>query len=126
MHSAFHLHDGPLDLNSISKKSLKHASLAFLSACQTATGDQNLPEEAVHLASGMIVAGYPTVIATLWSIFDTDAPIIADRFYGRVFIDGVPDSRLAARALHEAVNYLRDRVGERDFSKWAAYVHIGI
>ncbi|CAE6487268.1 unnamed protein product [Rhizoctonia solani] len=51
-------------------KSFKNKGLAFLSACQTATGDTNLPDEAVHLASGMLMAGYPSVIATMWSVMD--------------------------------------------------------
>ncbi|KAG8697702.1 hypothetical protein FRC09_007690, partial [Ceratobasidium sp. 395] len=63
--SAFHLHDSSLNLATITRKQSKHADLAFLSACQTATGDTNLPEEAVHLAAGMIMAGYRRVIATL-------------------------------------------------------------
>lgn len=126
MQSAFHLYDGLLDINLIGRNSIKHAGLAFLSACQTAKGEKSLPEEAVHLASGMIVAGYPTVIATLWAIGDNEAPIVADRLYHDIFTDGIPDIRRAATALHQAVGNLRDKVGEKDFSKWAPYVHIGL
>ncbi|KAG8730988.1 hypothetical protein FRC10_002131 [Ceratobasidium sp. 414] len=79
--SAFHLHDGPLDLAAVTRKQLKHADLAFLSVRQTAKGDKELSEEAVHLAAGMIMAGYWTVIATMWSINDEDAPIVAEKFY---------------------------------------------
>ena len=39
-------------------KSLEPAELAFLSACQTATGYEKLPEEAVHLVAGMLAAGF--------------------------------------------------------------------
>ncbi|KAG9127028.1 hypothetical protein FRC07_000955 [Ceratobasidium sp. 392] len=74
--SAFHIHDGPLDLATITRKQLKNADLAFLSACQTATGDYALPEESMHLAAGMIMAGYRRVIATMWSIEDEDAPLV--------------------------------------------------
>ncbi|KDN33405.1 hypothetical protein RSAG8_13499, partial [Rhizoctonia solani AG-8 WAC10335] len=56
--SGFFLHDGILDLASINRRSFKNKGLAFLSACQTATGDAKLPDEAVHLASGMLMAGY--------------------------------------------------------------------
>ncbi|KAJ7229110.1 hypothetical protein GGX14DRAFT_346526 [Mycena pura] len=31
--------------------------LAFLSACQTAMGDQSLPDEALHLAASLLFAG---------------------------------------------------------------------
>lgn len=56
--SAFYLHGGTLDLATITQRRLKHADLAFLSACETATGDNKLPDEAVHLAAGMLMAGY--------------------------------------------------------------------
>ncbi|KAG9126960.1 hypothetical protein FRC07_001259 [Ceratobasidium sp. 392] len=123
--SAFHLHDGPLDLAAITDKHLKHADLAFLSACQTATGDKELSEEAVHLAAGMLMAGYRTVIATMWPIRDQDAPLVAERFYEYMLKDGVPDSRKAARALHYAVGCLREKVGVDAYMHWAPYIHMG-
>jgi len=58
-------HGAHLTLGDIIKLKLPHAQLAFLSACQTATGDTKLPEEYVHLAAGMLVAGYQSVIATM-------------------------------------------------------------
>lgn len=124
--SCFYLHDGGLTLEAIAKKSFKNKGLAFLSACQTASGDKKLPDEAIHLAAGMLVAGYPTVIATMWSINDNDAPLIADVVYGRLAKDGKLDDAKAARALHAAVGALRDRVGEDEFVRWVPYVHIGI
>jgi CHAT domain-containing protein len=45
---------------------LKRASLAFLSACQTAKGDQNQPDQAVHLAASFLFCGFKSVIATMW------------------------------------------------------------
>jgi CHAT domain-containing protein len=83
--SAFKLHDGDLDLEAIMRKSLGNRGLAFLSACQTATGDPKLSEEAVHLAAGMLSAGYCSVIATMWSIQDEDAPLVSDEVYSRLF-----------------------------------------
>ncbi|KAG9087398.1 hypothetical protein FRC07_012831, partial [Ceratobasidium sp. 392] len=124
--SAFHLHDGPLDLATIMRKPLPHASLAFLSACQTAAGDESLPEESVHLAAGMIMAGYSSVIGTMWSIQDRDAPVVADRIYAELLGGGVPDSRRAARALHKAIEGLRKQVGEKAFASWVPYIHLGI
>lgn len=124
--SGFYLHDGKLDLTAITKKSLKSAGLAFLSACQTASGDETLPEEAVHLAAGMIAAGYPSVIATMWSIQDKDAPLVAEKVYAQLFEGGVPDIRKASRALHDAVSCLRTKVGEKEFASWVPYIHIGV
>ncbi|KAG8733205.1 hypothetical protein FRC10_000368, partial [Ceratobasidium sp. 414] len=105
--SAFYLHNGPLNLGTITQKQLKHANLAFLSACQTAAGDKQLSQEAVHLAAGMIMAGYRRVIATMWSISDEDAPLVAEKFYAYMLDDKAPSEKKAARALHYAVQCLR-------------------
>ncbi|KAG8725625.1 hypothetical protein FRC09_000012 [Ceratobasidium sp. 395] len=124
--SAFHLHDGALTLGMIMQKSLPSARLAFLSACQTAAGDENLSEEAMHLAAGMIIAGYPTVMATMWSIHDEDAPVVTEKVYAQLLGGGTPDAPMAAEALHTAVGVLRDRVGVKEFARWVPYVHIGL
>ena len=124
--SAFCLHDGCLELSAILKKSLPHADFAFLSACQTATGDEKLSEEAVHLAAGLISAGYCGVIATMWSILDKDAPLIVGHVYSELFSDEEPDSTRAALALHHAVKCLRRQVGDSAFLSWVPFIHMGI
>ena len=43
-----------------------HISLAFLSACGTAQGDVDMPDEAMHLAATLMFAGTRSVVATLW------------------------------------------------------------
>ena len=90
------------------KQSFSHAELAFLSACQTAKGDSELPEEAIHLAAGMLMAGYGSVVGTMWSIRDDDAPIVAEKFYTYLIGEAGGDSTKAAYALHNAVGHLRD------------------
>lgn len=126
MQSAFYLHGGTLDLATITQKQLKRADLAFLSACQTATGDESLSEEAVHLAAGMLMAGYRTVIATMWSIGDDDAPLIAEIVYEHLLKGGTPDARRAALAVHKATERLREKVGTKAFASWVPYIHIGL
>lgn len=120
------MHNGGLTLEAIARKSLKNKGLAFLSACQTASGHKKLPDESIHLAAGMLVAGYPTVIATMWSINDNDAPLIADEVYCRLMKDGKLNNGRAARALHAAVGALREHIGEDKFVRWVPYVHMGI
>ncbi|KAJ7893570.1 CHAT domain-containing protein, partial [Mycena leptocephala] len=117
-----------LKLSSIIKLALPHADLAFLSACQTATGDKALQEEAVHLAAGMLLSGYHGVIATMWSIMDEDAPQIAGDFYGHLFQTSPPDSTRAAEALHLAVQNLREKLkesGKTGFFNWVSFIHVG-
>ncbi|CUA78375.1 Girdin [Rhizoctonia solani] len=123
--SGFFLHDGTLDLASINRRSFKNKGLAYLSACQTATGDKDLPDEAIHLASGMLMAGYPSVIATMWSVVDEDAPFVADKVYEQLMKDRKIGNGEAGRALHNAVAGLRLKVGEKEFGRWAGYIHIG-
>ncbi|KAG8796567.1 hypothetical protein FRC12_019074 [Ceratobasidium sp. 428] len=105
---------------------IANAHLAFLSACQTATGDMVLSDEAIHLAAGMLMAGYRTVIATMWPIGDQDASIVAEKFYEYMLKDGIPDSKKAARALHHAVGVLREQVGVAAYRRWAPFIHMGI
>jgi CHAT domain-containing protein len=124
--SGFFLHDGMLSLATIMQKSLEGKGLAFLSACQTAAGDEERPNEAVHLASGMLLAGYPSVIATMWSVKDRDAPVIADKVYDQLLKSGKMDYKEAAKALHVAIGELRAKVGVKEFGRWVPYVHIGV
>lgn len=124
--SAFHLADGELTLQHIMESSLPHAELAVLSACQTAMGDQKLPEEALHLAAGMLMAGYDSVVATMWSIADSDGPIVAKEFYRYLMNEGGGDSTKSAYALHHAVKKLREEVGETNFDRWVPFIHLGV
>ncbi|KAK0493939.1 CHAT domain-containing protein [Armillaria luteobubalina] len=117
--STFHLHpspsylDGHLPLSQVIAESFPDADFAYLSACQTTTGDETLTEESVHLAAGMLMAGYQSVVATLWPIRDADAPHVADEVYSRLFEDGKPNSGNAAIVLHHAVQSLRRDVENR-------------
>ncbi|THU77350.1 TPR-like protein [Dendrothele bispora CBS 962.96] len=129
--SAFLLYDGGLELSTLMRLSLENAELAVLSACETATGDENLPEEAVHLAAGMLAVGYPSVIATMWPIGDADAPLIADKVYANILghrdNSESPKANLApAYALHAAVKHLREEVGETNFVRWVPFIHFGV
>jgi CHAT domain-containing protein len=124
--SALILQDGHLTLEGIIGVNLPNAEFAFLSACQTMTGDEKLSEEAVHIAGGMLLAGYRGVVATMWSIQDDLAPEVADEFYAQIMKGGHrPDSRKAAEALHYSVQKLRQK---RDVNliDWIPFVHLGI
>ncbi|KAH7333778.1 CHAT domain-containing protein [Rhizoctonia solani] len=123
--SGFFLHDGALDLTSIMRRTFKNKGLAFLSACQTAMGDERLPDETVHLASGMLTAGFPSVIATMWSVWDKDAPFVADRVYEYLLKGGIVNHRESAKALHYAIRELRKEIGDENFERWVPFIHIG-
>ncbi|KAG8770527.1 hypothetical protein FRC12_004196 [Ceratobasidium sp. 428] len=123
--SSFQLHGGSLSLAAISSKSLKQAQFAFLSACETATGHKQLPDESIHLAAGMIMVGYQAAIATMWSIKDEDAPLVSTKVYKKLLQGGIPQSQRAAVALHEAMAELRGLIGEKEFVRWVPYIHVG-
>ncbi|CAE6438596.1 unnamed protein product [Rhizoctonia solani] len=123
--SVFFLHDGILDLDSINKRSFKNKGLAFQSACQTAAGDEKLPDEAIHLTLGMLMARYLSVIATIWSVHDDDAPLVAGKVYAQLMRDRVIGKGEAGKALHNTFADLRDKLGEKAFGRWVPYIHVG-
>jgi CHAT domain-containing protein len=119
------LEDGQLTLEEIIKLDLPDAEFAFLSACQTTTGEETLSDEAVHIAGGMLLAGYRGVIATMWSIQDDLAPEVADEFYHRIMEDGGrPNSRKAAEALYYSIQKLRKK--GVPLTSWIPFVHLGV
>ncbi|KAI0083110.1 CHAT domain-containing protein [Irpex rosettiformis] len=128
MSSAFALYDGRLTLSSLMSQHLPNADLAVLSACQTATGDEKLSEEAVHLAAGMLNAGYRSVIGTMWSISDYIAPEVMRVFYTVMAEQVKTGGELQpAYALHEATKALRNKPGGvDDFIRWVPFVHFGL
>ncbi|KAF8175497.1 CHAT domain-containing protein [Mycena galopus ATCC 62051] len=114
-----------LTLSEIIKMNLPHAQFAFLSACQTATGARELEEESIHLAAGILTAGYRSVIATMWSIEDDDAPKVATDVYEHLFKTSPPDPTRAAEALHLAVRNLQNGSGKKSFFHWVPFIHVG-
>ncbi|KIM21907.1 hypothetical protein M408DRAFT_79820, partial [Serendipita vermifera MAFF 305830] len=123
MKSGFLLHDRILELSMIVHTTLPTTDFAFLSACQTAVGDEKIADESVHLAAGMLLAGCRGVIATMWSIEDEDAPTVTEEVYSRILKDGVPNRKAAARALQEGVARLKK--SGASFLSWVPYIHIG-
>jgi hypothetical protein len=66
LRSALVLQDGNLTIQDIMGLQLPNAVLAVLSACQTAKGDRNAPDQAIHLAASMLFCGFRSVIGTMW------------------------------------------------------------
>ncbi|KAJ7190811.1 CHAT domain-containing protein [Mycena pura] len=142
LHSGLILSDGSLKVSRIMRTpegdstadNMKNMmKLAFLSACETAKGDANIPDEAMHLGATLLFAGFRGVVATMWTMNDHDGPKIADAFYANLFKDCnpnsvppiLPDLSKAARALHFAVAQLRKEPG-MTFQRWVPFVHYGL
>ncbi|KIM40921.1 hypothetical protein M413DRAFT_445696 [Hebeloma cylindrosporum] len=123
-----------LKISRLMALSMPSASLAFLSACETAAANENLPDESIHIAASLLFAGFRGVVATMWSMADEDGPKVANRFYSHLFrrsnasVDSntpqTPDTTEAAQALHVAVNELRaEGCG---FARWVTFIHLGL
>jgi CHAT domain-containing protein len=126
--SALFLYDGLLPLLTIASIHLPKANFAFLSACHTATGSNSLPDEAMHIAAGMQVAGFRSVIATMWSIGDDTGPRVAESVYEDLFRN-LPedfDSSEAALALNIAISKLRKGPSKLLSPHWIPFIHIGV
>jgi CHAT domain-containing protein len=124
LYCADHQRVGPITVADITRLRLDRAELVFLSACETARGMINLPDEAVHLAGALQLAGFTHVVATQWVVSDTHAADIAAHFYPGLADGSAPlVSSRAAAALHAAVRRLRDE--HADPLLWASYVHTG-
>jgi CHAT domain-containing protein/tetratricopeptide (TPR) repeat protein len=124
LYCADHQQAGPITVADVTRLRLDRAELVFLSACETARGQLAVPDEAVHLAGALQLAGFTHVVATQWIVSDTHAADIADHFYANLAEGPAPlVSSRAATALHAAVRELRDR--HADPLLWASYVHSG-
>jgi hypothetical protein len=110
----------PLTLLDVSRLELPAARLAYLSACHTARGPTRLADEALHITGAFHLAGYSSVVGTLWQVNDRIASEVAADFHTRWRAEpGDP-----AAALHRCVHELRRRF-PRTPSLWSAYVHYG-
>jgi CHAT domain-containing protein/tetratricopeptide (TPR) repeat protein len=98
--------DGNLDLSS--------QQLTVLSACQTGiTEFSRVPDEVIGLPAGFMLAGIPSVVATLWPVNDRSTAVLMAEFY-RLLIAEQQDF---ATALGRAGMFLRDATA-RDLAEW--------
>ncbi|KAJ7502285.1 CHAT domain-containing protein [Mycena galericulata] len=71
LNSGLILSDGRLDVSRIMRAPVNNDTknsmrLAFPSACETAKGDAETPDESMHLAETLLFSGFGGVIATMW------------------------------------------------------------
>jgi CHAT domain-containing protein len=66
--SGFCLSDGSFSISRLMDLDLKDAFFAFLSACDTAKGDEQQPDQTLHLAAAMLFVGFRSVVGTMWSV----------------------------------------------------------
>jgi hypothetical protein len=113
------LSDGPLPVRELTSLEITGGYLAYLSACSTAYGGTHLPDESIHIASALQLAGFAHVIGTLWPISDAVAPEISTHIYRQVTAGTEP-----AVAVHHAVHAMRAEY-PRHPQLWASHIHLG-
>jgi CHAT domain-containing protein len=125
--SHFVMRDGPLTLLDIMEKDIPHAEFAFLSACHTAVGDKDTPDEVIHLAAGLQFSGFKSVVGTLWEVDDAVAKHVVEAFYQNMFKDledgGDMDCTKAAWALNRATHAVKTKV---PLEQRMVFIHIGV
>lgn len=132
------LHDwktSPLTVSDFTSMDIKISQFAFLSACHSASiRDVRLLDESINLSSAIQLAGYPSVVGTLWRIQDQFTADIVKDVYAWMLNRGKLDTLRSAEGLHWAVRRLRERTMavpgfNRNVSAdplvWAAYIHLG-
>ncbi|KAG2099251.1 CHAT domain-containing protein [Suillus discolor] len=125
--SHFVMRDEDLTLLDIMERDIPHAEFAFLSACHTAVGDEETPDEVIHLAAGLQFSGFKSVIGTLWQVDDSVAQHVVKAFYENMFKDlkdgGAMDCTKAAWALNRATHAVKTTV---PLEQRMVFVHIGV
>ncbi|KAG1845702.1 CHAT domain-containing protein [Suillus subalutaceus] len=125
--SHFFMRDKHLTLLDIMEKDIPHAEFAFLSACHTAVGDKETPDEVIHLAAGLQFSGFKSVVGTLWEVNHAVAKHVVKAFYENMFKDSkdgsVMDCTKAAWALNRATHAVKMKV---PLEQRIVFIHIGV
>jgi tetratricopeptide (TPR) repeat protein len=116
------LYDGTLTIPELSFQHLRHAELAYLSACSAANRGVRLANESITLSSAFQQIGFRHVIACMWPLQDQTAATVARAFYDRM-PDG-PSADGAAEALRQVMIELRSAYPGRP-DLWAPLTHFG-
>jgi CHAT domain-containing protein len=106
--SRLKLADGDLTLSNIFGLDLNQTRLAVLSACETGVPGTELIEEMIGLPAGMMQAGVPGVIGSLWSVNDMSTAMLMARFYSL----WREEKHTPQEALRQAQIWLRDSTTE--------------
>jgi hypothetical protein len=127
----------PLTVSDLVFLNTQNSQLAYLSACNTAsTKNMGLLDESINLSSAIHLAGYPSVIGTLWSVFDEQSANVAKQLYELMYTDAQTlDSTRSAVCLHTAIRTLREKTTTipnfrrkvpNDPFVWAPFIHVGV
>jgi CHAT domain-containing protein/tetratricopeptide (TPR) repeat protein len=99
----------------------KQLKLVFLAACETGATILHMSqiEEIIHLATGFMAAGTPSVISSLWTIPDDSTNLLTHHFYKAIFKQNLS----IGKALHEAQRETRKKYSHPFY--WAPFQLLG-
>lgn len=118
------LHDQALTASHIANMNVGDADLAFLSACDTYTTGDLVPDECLTIGAALQLAGYQHVIATQWPVYDNSTADLAADIYDTVAADQTLNATSSGSALRAAMLRARSR-NPNDPTRWVPYVHLG-
>lgn len=124
--SHFSLHDGPLSLLDLIRKEAPRAEFAFLSACHSAGVSKDMPDEHLHPAASMMLAGFKSVVATMWALDDGVGPDVAGAFYEEMLGEGEPKGAADAAGVLRRVVLKLGKKRQIPFMQMINLVHCGM
>ena len=100
----------PLTVSDILSMNIHSSQLAYLSACHTAsTRNLKLLDESINLSSAIQLAGFPSVVGTLWQVEDKYSADVALDVYRWMLNGSSLETFRSAEALHRTICALRDQ-----------------
>ena len=97
-----------------------NADMVVLSACETGIGELQQGEGIISLARGFSYAGAKSIITSLWTVDDEEAPILMNSFY-QYLDDGLSKDA----ALRQAkLDYIQNSPKPHPYF-WASFIPIG-
>ena len=113
--SAFALYDGHFTIQRIIGCYLTNPECAYFSACHTTVGDEESPDEAIHLA------GFRSVIGTMWAVDDNETNKVTLTFCKHMVDEcGRLDHTRASFALNKTMKSVHVPLDQR-----ILYIHLG-
>ena len=101
----------PLTVSDLTQQQIEPPQFAYLSACHTPRAkDIKLLDKSITLSLAVHLAGYPSVVGTLWQVSDSYSPQAAKAVYDWILRGAgkeLVDASRAAEVLHRAVRELQ-------------------
>lgn len=118
--------DELLTLADISDLDFDETDLVVLSGCETGLIGRELPDEVIGFPGGLLSAGVPAVIASIWAVDDHSTSVLMETFYENAFSKGLHPAEALRRAQIDMEN---GKLSDADLSApyyWASFYFSGI